>query len=379
MKEITILLLHMLHGGIEKQTITFANELVKKYKVNIISIYDMNSKPAYEVDSRVNITYLINGAPNKAEFMNALKNKRFIKVLKEGIKATKILVDKNRLMKKAIKNIHSGFVMSTRIEFAEMLSKYADKNVIIMTQEHVHNDTPEYIKRVQKACKNLDYLLVLGPGSNENYSKWLKDNDKIRIVEIPNILQEIPEENAPLINNNIVSVGRLHPEKGFGTLISVFKQVSEKVPDATLTIVGGGVEREKLTKLIKDLQLEGKVTITGMVSAEEVRKYMLNSSMYVMTSLAECLPMVLLEASSLGIPLIAFDVPVGPRAIIKNNENGYLITNMDIDEMVNKIVYLIENEKEKNRIGKTAKEYAHRYLAQNVMPLWYEIFDREDL
>ncbi len=52
---------------------------------------------------------------------------------------------------------------------------------------------------------------------------------------------------------------------------------------------------------------------------------MLNSDIYVMTSLTECFPMVLLEASSVGLPLISFDVPVGPKAIIQNGENGYLI------------------------------------------------------
>ena len=376
MKKVTILLLHMQHGGIEKQSITFANELVKKYKVDIICMYDMNLEPAYHLDSRVTVTYLMHGAPNKKEFKEAVKRKNPIKILKEGFKAVKILIDKNRLMKKAVKNINTGFILSTRIEFAEILSKFANKNVTTMTQEHLNNQTPKYINKVKKAFRNLDYLIVLGPGSNENYSKWLKDNNKIKIVEIPNILEQIPNENAKLDGHNIISVGRLHPEKGFDRLIDAFKKVTESIPDATLTIVGGGAEENNLKNKINDLKLQDKVQITGMISAEEVKKYMLNSSVYVMASHTECLPMVLLEASSLAIPLIAYDVPVGPKAIIHNNENGYLIPNKDIDNMVERIVYLLNNVQERKKIGEIAKKYANNYLAENIMPMWYNIFDK---
>ena len=72
MKKITILLLHMQHGGIEKQTITFANELIKRYNVEIISVYSMKKNPAYEVDEKVKITYLIDDAPNRNELKTAI-------------------------------------------------------------------------------------------------------------------------------------------------------------------------------------------------------------------------------------------------------------------------------------------------------------------
>ena len=59
MKKVAILLLHMRHGGVEKQSINFANELCKDYEVEIISCYDMLSEPAYQVDNRIKITYLM--------------------------------------------------------------------------------------------------------------------------------------------------------------------------------------------------------------------------------------------------------------------------------------------------------------------------------
>ena len=77
-KKITLLLLHLQFGGIEKQTITFANELSKKYDVEIISAYSMKTKPAYEVNENIKIKYLIDDAPNRNEFKEAVKNKKII-------------------------------------------------------------------------------------------------------------------------------------------------------------------------------------------------------------------------------------------------------------------------------------------------------------
>ncbi len=374
MKSVTILLLHMQHGGIEKQTITLANELCKDYKVNIISTYSMKAPPAYPLDSRVEVKFLINDRPNKDDFKAAVRSKNPIAILKEGIKAFSILRKKKSLMIKEIKKLNCDYVLSTRIEFADMLSAYAPKGVVTVTQEHLHDDSPEYVKRVKTSFRNLDHLVVLCSGSEENHGGWLADNEKIKLVRIPNILEEIPEQTAPLKGYNIVSVGRLHPVKDFSTLIDVFNEVQKDIPEATLTIVGGGDEYDALTKKIADLGLSEKAKVTGMVSKEKVLEYMLSSDLYVMTSLTECFPMVLLEASSVGLPLVSFDVPVGPKAIIENGRNGYLIEDKKVGEMADKIVDLLKNREELTILGKNSKEMAARYLPENVMPLWHSLF-----
>ena len=373
--KITILMLHMQYGGIEKQTITFANELSKKYDVEIISTYSMKREPAYSVNNNIKIKYLIDDAPNRNEFKEAVRNKKLLKVFKEGCKATRILKMKRELMIKEIKNIKSDFIFSTRLEFANYLSKYAPKGIVTLTEEHLHDDSEKYIKRIKKSCENLDYLITIGKGSTKNYSEWLKDNKRIKIVEIPNILEEVPEVNSKLETNNLISVGRLHPVKDFETLIRVFDLVQKEVENATLTIVGGGDELVNLKRLINELGLDNKVKITGMVGKEEVQQYMLKSDIYVMTSLTECFPMVLLEASSVGLPLVSFDVPVGPKAIIEEGKNGYLIENRNIEDMANKVVELLKNREMLKELGANAKEMSYKFLPGNVMKKWYEIFD----
>lgn len=374
MKKITILMLHLQHGGIEKQTITLANELCKYYEVEIISTYSMKAAPAYPVDPRVKITYLMDDKPNRDEIKAAIRSRNPFALLKQGCKAAKILYLKHKLMVKAIKALQTDYVLSTRLEFAQMLTDHAPEGIITMTQEHLHDGSAKYIARAQKAFAGLDYLLVLCDGSRENFTRWLKDNQKIRIVQIPNILESIPAETAALSGNRLVAAGRLHPVKNFETLIDVFALVQKQIPDASLTIVGGGEEYDRLKAQAKALGMADKVTITGMVSAAEVKQQMLQSALYVMTSHTECFPMVLLEASSVGLPLVAFDVPVGPRSIIENGKNGYLVDYANKQQMADRIVGMLKEREALQKLGSNAKAMSEQYLASNIMPLWQQLF-----
>lgn len=374
MKKITILMLHLQHGGIEKQTITLANELCKHYDVEMICTYSMKTVPAYPVDQRVKIRYLMDDKPNREEIKAAIGSKNPLSMLKQGCKAAKILYLKKALMVKAIKALDCDYVLSTRLEFAQMLTDHAPKGIVTMTQEHLHDGSDKYIARAQKAFAGLNYLLVLCDWSRENFTRWLSDNKKIKIVQIPNILEHIPEETAELAGNRMVAAGRLHPVKNFETLLDVFALVQKEITDASLTLVGGGDEYARLHAQAKALGLENAVTFTGMISADEVTQQMLDSDLYVMTSHTECFPMVLLEASSVGLPLISFDVPVGPRAIITNGKNGYLIDYANKQQMADRIICMLKDRNTLQKLGANAKTMSHQYLAENIMQQWHQLF-----
>ena len=375
MKKLTILMLHLQHGGIEKQTITLASALSAYYDVEIISTYSMQAEPAYPLSSKVAVRYLIDGKPNRAEFREAVARKNLIRILREGICAACTLFQKKHRMIRAVKALRCDYVLSTRIEFAEMLSRYAPEGVVTLTQEHLHNDDPAYVTRLRKACRNLDYLVALCGGAKENYTRWLAGNTRTQIVAIPNLLERIPEATAALSGHKLVAVGRLHPVKNFETLLDVFALVVQAVPDATLTIVGGGEEMERLLQRIEDLQLGECVTITGMVDAGQVESYMLASDLYVMTSHTECFPMVLLEASGVGLPLLAYDVPVGPKAIIHNGENGYLIAYPCKEAMAERIVQLLKDASLRAALGQQSKASAQQYTPEQILPLWRAILE----
>lgn len=375
MKKVTILVLHLRHGGIEKQTVTLANELCKNYEVNIISTYSLKREPAYSLDSRIKVKYLIDDSPNKEEFHKALHSKNVFKILKEGFFSLKILYLKRHLMKREIKKLDCDFVISSRIEFAALLSRFAPKNISKISVEHNFDQTPKYVSRVKKAFKGIDKLVVLSSKAEENYRNWLKDNKKIQIVRIANMLPLIPEEKCLLGGKRLLAVGRLHKIKNFKAAINVLYHLKKVIPDATLTIVGDGEEREMLEKTADELNLKDSVFFEGMVSEEKVLELMLCSDILLVTSLSEAFPMVLLEAGSVGLPSIVFDVPSGMGDIIKDSYNGYMLPPFDTETAAKRAAFLLKNREKLNEMGKNAAQNALKFKPENIKPYWNDILN----
>ena len=147
----------------------------------------------------------------------------------------------------------------------------------------------------------------------------------------------------------------------------------KKYPDWSLEIYGEGPERENLQNKINKLDL-GKSFLLKGVEKNIVNKY-LESSFYVMSSRFEGMPMVLLEAMSCGLPVISFDCPCGPRDMIKDNENGFLIEFGNIEKMAKKIEELIITEEKRKLFGKNAKRNVQIFSQDKVMNQWKELFE----
>jgi len=372
MKKIKILMLHLNHGGVEKQTITMANGLSNNYEIEIVSFYKLRKEPAYNIDKKIKIKYLYNGKPNREEFKKYLKSRKLIKAFKEGLKSIKTLYLKNKLIKKEIKLNDADIYFSTRTEYGKLLSKYGKKEKLKLTQEHNYIEEKEYRKKIVKNYKNLDYVIVINKYQENMYKNWFK-NTNLKIKKIENILESDSKDVSKLNNNAIIAVGRLDPIKDFSSLLKVLSFAIKDNPDLKLYLLGDGPEKEKLNKEIKELKIEKNVIMPGFVNPEEVKKYMLKSDIYIMTSVKECFPMVILEAFNCGLPTISFDILTGPKEIIKNGYNGYLIKNRDCEEMANQINYLIKNKNKIKIIGKNAKKESKNFLIENILKKWLNI------
>lgn len=376
MKKIKILMLHLNHGGVEKQTITMANALASKYNIEIVSFYKINETPAYEINPNIKVKYLYNGGPNKEELKKAINSKNFKNIFKEGLKAAKILYLKKELIKKEIFLDDADIFFSTRTEYGTLLSKYGNKSKLKLTQEHNFIDDNKYRQSITKNYKNLDYVVVISKHHEEMYNNWFK-NTNVKIARIPNILDNFPNQSSSLNNNAIIAVGRLNPVKDFTSLVEMMKEAVKENPTLKLYLLGDGEEKNKIKSKIKELNLENNIIMPGFVSAEEVEKYMLKSDIYVMTSLKECFPMVLLEASSCGLPQISFDILTGPKEIIEDGKTGYLIPNRDKVLMANKINNLLKDSKKLAELSKNAKEKANNYKSEVIIKEWIKLFEGE--
>lgn len=368
MKKITILALHLGVGGAESVISNLSNMLCEDNDVTIISTYKLNDSPAFYIDPRVKIVYLMeNIRPNRDELKDAIHSKKFFEVLREGFKSIKILYLRKRLMIEAIKKCDSDIIISTRVFHSKLLGKYGNKNAIKIAQEHNHhNNNDKVIKRTIKSLKNIDYFM---PVSKELY-EFYKDKIKAKCVYIPNALDFEPTQIAKLDNKNIIAVGRLVKEKGFLDLIEIFSKLVCNDSELKLKIVGEGIERPILQNKIQELDLQRNVELCGNNNKEELDKLYLDSSIYLMTSYTESFGLVLLEAGSYGIPCVAFDSAQGAKEIIDDGINGFLIKNRNEEEFVKKVQKLLEDAELRKKMGLAGMKKAERYKKSNIAKEW---------
>ena len=376
MKKITFFMLHLNYGGIEKQVTTLANELSKKYDIEIISLYNiLNGKFFYELNENIKLKYIFDFGPNKKQIINSLKKFKLITLFKELFKAINILYTKYFGLKKIIDKLDTDILISSRIEFSKQVKR---DDIITIAQEHSYINDKKYIKRVKKSFSGINYLVVMTKKAKEQYDLWLKDiKNKPEVVVIPNMIKEnINGKISNLNNNQIISIGRLEPVKDFYTLILIFSVLIKKNQELKLKIVGDGSKRTELEELIKKCNLQEKVILTGKLSEEEINKELLKSDVFVLTSKSESFSLVLCEAMNYGLPCVAFDVDVGPREIIDDGINGFLVDDRNIDLMINKIESIIEDKILRKEMGKNSQNIACKFYASNILNKWYKLFDK---
>lgn len=369
MKKITILCLHLGVGGIEKYISSLSKMLEQNYKIEIISTYKTLDKPAFDFSDKVKIKYLINDRPYKEELKDSIKKLKLISIVKYLFKNAKLLMLKYSENIKIIKSINSDYIITTRDFHNKLVGKYAkDKIIKIATEHNHHNNNSRYIKKVVTSLKNIDYFVVVSEDLKEFYKNKIGDT---KCLYIPNVIDNIYDKPKYNTNYNLVSVGRFSKEKAFEDLIEVIGIVKKDIPNIHLNLVGDGKLKNDITNKIESLDLKGNIKLCGYLSQSEIKKVMLDSSLYVMTSLTESFGLVLIEANSYGIPCIAFDSASGAKQIIENKE--LLISNRDKEKMAKLIVKLLKDKDKLQAYGKEAYNNCQKYLLANVKKKWLDL------
>lgn len=157
-------------------------------------------------------------------------------------------------------------------------------------------------------------------------------------------------------------------------MIEAWKIVHQRTEGWTLHLVGDGELRNELQAQIDSSGLRNVVFLDGI--STQIKEEYLKSSFLVCTSRFEGFGMMMLEAESVGLPVVSFACPCGPRDLIKDGENGFLVPNGDIDGLAERIIYLIEHPQERKEMGRKAFEYAGNFSQEKVMAQWMALFDR---
>ena len=219
----------------------------------------------------------------------------------------------------------------------------------------------------RKKYKSLDRIVTLTQGDAEDW-KHVCNN----VCVIPNVVHLNESGRYSLCTEKrAIFAGRFDLQKNLGALIEVWTLVQKQHPDWVLDVYGNGELKPHYEKVVSEMNLN--ICIHPAVS-DIFNKY-LNSSMLLMTSLYEPFGLVLAEAMSCGLPVVAFDCPYGPADIIHDGEDGYLVEDGNIETFSGRVCQLIENEKKRQEMGTTAVLSSQRYKAENIMPQWNQLFE----
>lgn len=224
------------------------------------------------------------------------------------------------------------------------------------------------IRQDYRFVKKFDKLVVL---TDEGAAQW---GGIPNIEVIPNAIITPPRIIMSSESKRVIAVGRLIHEKGFDRLIQAWSLLpKDLLEEWQLDIYGQGEQELYLKELIYSLNLgtSAKINKPTKNIFEEYKK----SAFLVMTSYSEGFGMVLVEAMSCGLPAICFDFSCGPKDLIDDNINGFLVENGNILLLSKKMERLMRDNNLRFTFSKNAKQVKDKFSEENVMCMWEQLFN----
>jgi glycosyltransferase involved in cell wall biosynthesis len=205
------------------------------------------------------------------------------------------------------------------------------------------------------------------------------EKEKIKIIYFGVDIEKFcPASNAVSQKNRIISLRSFEPVYNLEILIKAIPLVLKEISSAKFVLAGKGSEEENLKKLVKESGVEKSVEFVGLISQENLPKYLQESSVYVSTSLSDAgIASSTAEAMACGLPCIITDFGDN-KDWIKNNESGFLMPSKDYKFLAEKIIYLLKNPEERVKLAKNARkvieEKNNYYKEMEKMEKLYKMF-----
>ena len=216
-----------------------------------------------------------------------------------------------------------------------------------------------------KALKKTERIVALTHGDAE---QWKQVNPNVSII--PNIVTMNQSDTFSSCEaKRVIFVGRVDSQKGYQYLDAIWRIVKKRHPDWRLDIYGEGADLSENQSLIP----QGEHVYAHPQTLDILNKYK-ESSILVLTSVYEPFGLVMPEAMSCGIPVVAFDCPYGPSEIISDGKDGFLVDCYDVEAFANRLCMLIENEALRKQMGMYAAQSSLRFKKEVIMPQWNNLF-----
>lgn len=358
-------------GGMERIVIAKANHFAQMgNKVWIVTTDQKGQNPFFFIENTIS-------TPDLNINYDDIEHLPFFKKL--ILRQIKIVRHKNELQT-LINNIKPDIIISTfgnEISFLHKLKTQAKKIAeihfsgnyrLLLNQNRLRRLANKWLTyRFKQNVKHYDAFVCLTKEDKRNW-EGVKN-----LYVIPNFINSKSDHPAILENKSVISVGRLNYQKGYDRLVEAWKHVAEQYPDWTLQIYGSGELKEELENQIRLYGLQSSILINPPTN--DIYNRLMASSIYVLSSRYEGLPMVLLEAMACGLPIVSFDCQCGPKDLLANKNAGILIPKGDIDGLSKAIISLISNKDKRQSMGISSYSEADKYLFNNIINRWVSLFE----
>jgi len=378
-RTITILMFDAFgRGGVARATLSLANRLAERHKVEVITLYRRREQPRFPIDPRVRLTVLRDARLHEGLLWTAL-HRRPTRLQPEPSETEMSLLT-DILLRRKLSRLKPGVLITTRPSLHLAATRFAPAHVKVVGQDHAPYDVrfgnPRQVEVLRATLPRLDAYTVLTEGDARSYrSSFPESGDAI--VRLPNMLSwKVAAEPAPLENPVVVAAGRLSREKGFRRLVRSFAAVADQHPQWRLAIHGEGGTLGELEELVERLGLQDRVLLPG--HTEDLRTELANASVFALSSHYEGFGMALVEAMSLGVPAVSFDCPRGPGEIVDDGRNGLLVEDGDLVAFSAALSRLMGDADLRRRLGGTALADAAAYDPDGVVAQWEDLFEALD-
>lgn len=315
-------------GGAERVISELANYFLDN-GVELHLVLLANAKDFYTINPNITV--------HRLGFVN---NGRLKKILSE----LQVFIKLRLLLKKHKPDAVLSFMDKYNI-FTILASRFLNLHVFVSDRSNPKSK----LSLSLSVLKRITYRYATGIISQTSLAKEIIESftghKNVRVIPNPvkqvQLFPEIPREKI------IINIGRIVPEKGQKYLIQAFAKLD--VEDWQLVILGDGPLREDLEKQVILLGLTDKVIMPGAV--DDIDEWLARSSVFAFSSISEGFPNALVEAMAAGLPCVSFDCDAGPRDIIKNEVNGFLVEKENINELAYKLnILMTDTELVKNII-----------------------------
>ncbi|MEO3870076.1 glycosyltransferase family 4 protein [Nonomuraea sp. B12E4] len=377
---IRYLLLHAYGtGGTIRTIVSQANAMAAAgHDVELVSLVRRRDKPRFALHPRASVTTLVDQRGGLGREPDSVGRRAWRRIRGQvvplGEFATGYFTERvERAALDYVSGLRDGILVTTRPALNLISARRTPRSVVRVAQEHMNLTAyPESLrKEIARHYGRFDAITVLTRTNRLEYQRLLPGTP---IVQIPDAVHRAEQEPSRQVNPVVVAAGRLVPQKGFDLLIQAFAQVVREHPDWRLRIFGTGPRQSELAGLVEQYGLGRHVTLPGRT--ERLDKELAGASVYALSSRFEGLPMVMIEAMTHALPVVAFDCPTGPGDVLTDGVDGVLVPPRDVDALAATLNRVIADRDLRLRLGTAAAKTALSYGPDQVMPQWEDLFER---